>query len=65
MLVEKTIPNLPESLHLKMELYFFVVQKNTVSEKEQRWGSKTIQGSGHIDSVDIQKLREEGLKPEE
>jgi cortactin len=41
---------------------FFVVQKNTVSEKEQRWGSKTIQGSGHIDSVDIQKLREEVKK---
>lgn len=32
---------------------------NTVTEKEQRWGSKTIQGSGRIDSVDIQKLRDE------
>ena len=27
-------------------------KKNTVSEKEQRWGSKTIQGSGRLDSVE-------------
>lgn len=32
---------------------------NTVSEKEQRWGSKTIQGSGRMDSVDIEKLCEQ------
>ena len=25
---------------------------NTVSEKEQRWGSKTIQGSGRLGSIE-------------
>lgn len=33
----------------KLDLYLY--EQNTVSEKEQRWGSKTIQGSGRMDSV--------------
>ncbi|KAG8522569.1 Src substrate cortactin, partial [Galemys pyrenaicus] len=31
---------------------------NDVSEKEQRWGAKTVQGSGHQEHIDIHKLRE-------
>lgn len=32
---------------------------NDVSEKEQRWGSKTVAGSGHQASVDMHELREQ------
>lgn len=35
---------------------------NQVTETEQRWGSKTIEGSGRLDSVNIDKLREEVKK---
>nr|AAC08424.1 cortactin isoform C [Rattus norvegicus] len=31
---------------------------NDVSEKEQRWGAKTVQGSGHQEHINIHKLRE-------
>ncbi|MGH0154950.1 UNVERIFIED_CONTAM: hypothetical protein FKN15_071133 [Acipenser sinensis] len=32
--------------------------QNDVSEKEQRWGAKTIEGSGHQEHINIHKLRE-------
>ncbi|CAH8862921.1 unnamed protein product [Trichobilharzia szidati] len=32
---------------------------NDVTEKEQRWGSKTVAGSGHQASIDMAALREE------
>ncbi|XP_036151731.1 src substrate cortactin isoform X3 [Myotis myotis] len=32
--------------------------ENDVSEKEQRWGAKTVQGSGHQEHINIHKLRE-------
>ncbi|KAM9317955.1 src substrate cortactin isoform 3-T3 [Pholidichthys leucotaenia] len=32
--------------------------ENDVSEKEQRWGAKTVQGSGHQEHIDIHNLRE-------
>jgi hypothetical protein len=32
---------------------------NDVSEKEQRWGAKTVADSGHVGSVNINKLRQE------
>ncbi|XP_032494725.1 src substrate cortactin isoform X1 [Phocoena sinus] len=32
--------------------------QNDVSEKEQRWGAKTVQGSGHQEHINIHKLRE-------
>ncbi|TPP60182.1 Src substrate cortactin [Fasciola gigantica] len=32
---------------------------NDVTEKEQRWGSKTVGGSGHQGSIDLRALREE------
>lgn len=33
---------------------------NDVTEEEQRWGSKTVEGSGHVsDAVNIQELREQ------
>ena len=32
---------------------------NDVSEKEQRWGAKTVEGSGHQASMKLDKLREE------
>jgi cortactin len=35
---------------------------NDVSEKEQRWGAKTVEGSGHVGSVSLSKLREEVCK---
>ncbi|XP_074129407.1 src substrate cortactin isoform X6 [Sminthopsis crassicaudata] len=31
---------------------------NDVSEKEQRWGAKTVKGSGHQEHINIHKLRE-------
>uniref|UniRef100_A0A8D2DK34 Cortactin n=1 Tax=Sciurus vulgaris TaxID=55149 RepID=A0A8D2DK34_SCIVU len=31
---------------------------NDVSEKEQRWGAKTVQGSGHQEHINIHELRE-------
>ncbi|KAK5624162.1 hypothetical protein CRENBAI_002468 [Crenichthys baileyi] len=32
--------------------------ENDVSEKEQRWGAKTVAGSGHQEHIDIHQLRE-------
>lgn len=32
--------------------------ENDVSEKEQRWGAKTVLGSGHQEHIDIHRLRE-------
>ncbi|XP_028257629.1 src substrate cortactin isoform X2 [Parambassis ranga] len=32
--------------------------ENDVSEKEQRWGAKTVLGSGHQEHIDIHQLRE-------
>lgn len=32
--------------------------ENDVSEKEQRWGAKTVEGSGHQEHIDIHRLRE-------
>ncbi|XP_016041777.1 src substrate cortactin isoform X4 [Erinaceus europaeus] len=32
--------------------------ENDVSEKEQRWGAKTVQGSGHQEHINIHQLRE-------
>ncbi|CAB3984813.1 src substrate cortactin [Paramuricea clavata] len=31
---------------------------NDVSEKEQRWGAKTVEGSGHMESINIKDLRQ-------
>ena len=30
----------------------FVDLQNNITEKEQRWGSKTVEGSGRLDSVE-------------
>eukprot|EP00128_Syssomonas_multiformis_P017606 Colp12_sorted_trinity150504_noHs@7803 len=38
---------------------------NDVSEKEQRWGSKTVQGSGRQEAFDVSKVRQEGVKAHE
>lgn len=35
---------------------------NDVSEKESRWGAKTIEGSGHQESVNINTLRQQALE---
>jgi len=32
---------------------------NDISEQEQRWGAKTVEGSGHQASMKLDKLREE------
>jgi len=32
---------------------------NDVTEKEQRWGAKTVANSGHVGSLNISQLREE------
>ena len=32
---------------------------NDVSEQEQRWGAKTVEGSGHQASMKLDKLREQ------
>jgi len=32
---------------------------NDVSEKEQRWGAKTVEGSGHQASMKLDQLREQ------
>ena len=34
---------------MKMNLFF----QNDVSEQEQRWGAKTIEGSGHQESLKL------------
>ncbi|KAF7640206.1 SH3 domain-containing protein [Meloidogyne graminicola] len=38
---------------------------NDLNEKESRWGSKTVEGSGHQDSVQLDILRNEVLENEE
>ncbi|CAG9537674.1 unnamed protein product [Cercopithifilaria johnstoni] len=35
---------------------------NDVSEKESRWGAKTVEGSGHQESVSLDQLRKEVIK---
>uniref|UniRef100_A0A3B1K9I6 Cortactin n=1 Tax=Astyanax mexicanus TaxID=7994 RepID=A0A3B1K9I6_ASTMX len=32
--------------------------ENDITEKEQRWGAKTVEGSGHQEHINIHKLRE-------
>ncbi|KAI6179028.1 SH3 domain-containing protein [Aphelenchoides besseyi] len=32
---------------------------NDVTEKESRWGAKTVSGSGHQESVRLDELRDE------
>jgi hypothetical protein len=38
---------------LAKALYYTLVVsiQNDVSEKEQRWGAKTVEGSGHVESI--------------
>lgn len=36
--------------------------QNDVDEKESRWGAKTIEGSGHQESVSLDQLRKEVIK---
>nr|CAD2167881.1 unnamed protein product [Meloidogyne enterolobii] len=38
---------------------------NDLSEKESRWGSKTVEGSGHQDSIKLDMLRNEVLENDE
>ena len=38
---------------------------NNISEKEQRWGSKTVEGSGRLGSIDVGKLKEEVVSKEQ
>uniref|UniRef100_A0A158Q6R7 SH3 domain-containing protein n=1 Tax=Elaeophora elaphi TaxID=1147741 RepID=A0A158Q6R7_9BILA len=35
---------------------------NDVNEKESRWGAKTVEGSGHQESVSLDQLRKEVIK---
>ncbi len=35
--------------------------KNDISEKESRWGSKTVAGSGHQASFGVDQLRQQAL----
>lgn len=35
--------------------------QNDVSEKESRWGSKTVEGSGHQESISLDQLRKDIL----
>lgn len=36
--------------------------QNNLSEKEARWGSTTVQGSGHQDSLSMAELRQKVVK---
>jgi hypothetical protein len=36
--------------------------QNNVSEKESRWGAKTVAGSGHQESIRLDQLRDQVLK---
>uniref|UniRef100_A0A0N5BZW2 SH3 domain-containing protein n=1 Tax=Strongyloides papillosus TaxID=174720 RepID=A0A0N5BZW2_STREA len=38
---------------------------NDISEKESRWGSKTVEGSGRLDTFDVSKLRDEVVVADE
>ncbi|VIO94260.1 Src substrate cortactin, putative [Brugia malayi] len=35
---------------------------NDVNEKESRWGAKTVEGSGHLESVSLDQLRKDVIK---
>ena len=37
---------------------YFGPRKNDLSEKEQRWGSKAIEGSGRKDALKLDSLRD-------
>ena len=36
---------------------FIICTQNDVSEKEQRWGAKTVEGSGHMESIKYVKFK--------
>uniref|UniRef100_A0A0K0EXG6 Cortactin (inferred by orthology to a D. melanogaster protein) n=1 Tax=Strongyloides venezuelensis TaxID=75913 RepID=A0A0K0EXG6_STRVS len=38
---------------------------NDISERESRWGSKTVEGSGRLDTFDVSKLRDEVVVADE
>uniref|UniRef100_A0A0N4ZBX4 SH3 domain-containing protein n=1 Tax=Parastrongyloides trichosuri TaxID=131310 RepID=A0A0N4ZBX4_PARTI len=38
---------------------------NDVSEKDSRWGSKTVEGSGRLDTFDVNQLRNEVVQADE
>ncbi|VDN04913.1 unnamed protein product [Thelazia callipaeda] len=42
--------------------YYKISFQNDVSEKESRWGAKTVEGSGHQESVSLDQLRKEVMK---
>lgn len=42
--------------------FSFLPFQNNVDEKESRWGAKTVEGSGHQESIRLDQLREEVLK---
>lgn len=39
----------------------FISFKNDINEKDSRWGSKTVEGSGHQQSISLNNLRKEVL----
>ncbi|CEF70734.1 Cortactin [Strongyloides ratti] len=38
---------------------------NDLSEKESRWGAKTVEGSGRLDTFDVSQLRDEVVQADE
>ncbi|XP_063091237.1 src substrate cortactin-like [Cavia porcellus] len=45
-------------MEILCNLIYASLIKNDVSKKEQRWGSKTLQGSRHQEHINIYKIRE-------
>ena len=60
----ETDPTFIVSFQFK-NLSFVKLFQNDLDEKESRWGSKTVEGSGHQDSIQLDMLRNEVLESEE
>ncbi|KAI6196253.1 hypothetical protein M3Y94_01086200 [Aphelenchoides besseyi] len=60
--VKPTVPPKPTADEDDWDTPNFV---NDVTEKESRWGAKTVSGSGHQESVRLDELRDEVLKSDQ
>lgn len=49
--VDSKFPNISLMLSEASNRFAFPNPQNDVSEKEQRWGAKTVEGSGHVESI--------------
>lgn len=55
----------PDFLVYRHFLNWFMNFQNNLSEKERRWGAKTVVGSGHQESIRLDRLRDDVLKSDQ